>query len=88
MDKLFLKTVARKNIITIFAYTNKQIIYTMMSTERKIERIKEINDFILNQSLTKVQLEKYLIKLDNLKKEFTKFDRNYYQLDLPEALLN
>ncbi len=31
-----------------------------MSTERKIERIKEINDFILNQSLTKVQLEKML----------------------------
>jgi len=59
-----------------------------MTTERKIERIKEINDFILNQSLTKVQLEKYLIKLENLKKEFTKFDRRYYQLDIPEALLN
>lgn len=59
-----------------------------MSTERKIERIKEINDFILNQSLTKVQLEKYLIKLENLKKDFTLFDRRYYQLDIPEALLN
>ncbi len=59
-----------------------------MTTERKIERIKEINDFILNQSLTKVQLEKYLIKLENLKKDFTKFDRRYYQLDIPEALLN
>jgi hypothetical protein len=60
----------------------------MITTERKIERIKEINDFILNQSLTKVQLEKYLIKLENLKKDFTKFDRRYYQLDIPEALLN
>lgn len=59
-----------------------------MSTERKIERIKEINDFILNQNLTKVQLEKYLIKLENLKKDFTLFDRRYYQLDIPEALLN
>lgn len=59
-----------------------------MTTERKIERIKEINDFILNQNLTKVQLEKYLIKLENLKKDFTKFDRRYYQLDIPEALLN
>lgn len=60
----------------------------MITTERKIERIKEINDFILNQSLTKVQLEKYLIKLENLKKDFTLFDRRYYQLDIPEALLN
>lgn len=59
-----------------------------MTTETKIERIKEINDFLLNQKLSKLQLEKYLIKLENLKKEFTKFDRNYYQLDLPEALLN
>lgn len=59
-----------------------------MTTESKIERIKEINDFLLNQKLSKLQLEKYLIKLENLKKEFTKFDRNYYQLDLPEALLN
>lgn len=59
-----------------------------MKTETKIERIKEINDFLLNQKLSKLQLEKYLIKLENLKKEFTKFDRNYYQLDLPEALLN
>ena len=59
-----------------------------MTTESKIERIKEINDFLLNQKLSKLQLEKYLIKLENLKKDFTKFDRNYYQLDLPKALLN
>lgn len=59
-----------------------------MNIESKIERIKEINDFLLNQKLTKLQLEKYLIKLENLKKDFTKFDRNYYQLDLPKALLN
>lgn len=59
----------------------------MMSTDKKIERIKEINDFIINQELTKLELEKYIAKLNYLKKEFSKYERNYYQLDIPlEAL--
>jgi hypothetical protein len=59
----------------------------MMSTDKKIERIKEINDFIINQELTKLELERYVAKLNYLKKEFSQFDRNYYQLDIPlEAL--
>ena len=58
-----------------------------MSTDKKIERIKEINDFIINQELTKLELERYVAKLNYLKKEFSQFDRNYYQLDIPlEAL--
>lgn len=58
-----------------------------MSTDKKIERIKEINDFIINQELTKLELEKYIAKLNYLKKEFSKYERNYYQLDIPlEAL--
>jgi hypothetical protein len=59
----------------------------MNSTDRKIERIKQINDFILNQPLTKLELEKYKKQLDSLKKEFTKYQKKYYQLDLPLALL-
>ena len=59
----------------------------MNGTDLKIERIKEINDFIINQKLTKLELEKYMTKLNNLKKDFSQFERNYYQLDLPlEAL--
>ena len=59
----------------------------MMTTDKKIERIKEINDFIINQELTKLELERYVAKLNYLKKEFSQFDRNYYQLDIPlEAL--
>lgn len=58
-----------------------------MTTDKKIERIKEINDFIINQELTKLELERYVAKLNYLKKEFSQFDRNYYQLDIPlEAL--
>ena len=52
----------------------------MMTTDKKIERIKEINDFIINQELTKLELERYVAKLNYLKKEFSQFDRNYYQL--------
>lgn len=59
----------------------------MMTTDKKIERINEINDFIINQNLTKLELKNYLTQLDKLKKEFSKKDRLYYNLDVPEALL-
>jgi hypothetical protein len=59
----------------------------MNGTDLKIERIKEINDFIINQKLTKLELEKYMTKLNNLKKDFSQFERNYYQLDLPLEVL-
>ena len=60
----------------------------MNSTDKKIERIKEINDFLINQKLTKIEIEKYINQLKKLKKEFTKFERNYYNLDMPIELLN
>lgn len=59
----------------------------MMTTDKKIERINEINDFIINQNLTKLELKNYLTQLEKLKKEFSKKDRLYYNLDVPEALL-
>jgi len=60
----------------------------MNSTDKKIERIKEINDFLINQKLTKIEIEKYINQLKKLKKEFSKFERNYYNLDMPIELLN
>ena len=42
----------------------------MMTTDKKIERIKEINDFIINQELTKLELERYVAKLNYLKNKF------------------
>ncbi len=76
-----------ESILLLYLHTQTLKQYTMNTTDKKIERIKQINDFILNQPLSKVEFEKYQNQLTKLKKEFSKYERNYYQLDLPlEAL--